>query len=564
MDFVLSSGIKVPNAVIVSGTLNSSDDEGVLDFFKQYGTFRAVPVVDPNSEFFKNLIVEYRSGNAIDALTDLLPYTYEVEGKPGVKYHVRALSSVYTAKVGGSATKSYLDEIKQVAKLSGKSFEEVLKSMMTEISEIIGSSETDDECMLSSMQVDDPNRENQLHPSLETSEIARQQFSEDPPQVGLIQGGAEPHLPVDFKKSPFSAANSFNPPEIQKVIVEHIVKKDDLIAHSYSPMRLRSFSGRIPRPSGETDYDTWRSHVELLRKDPAMSELQKSRKIFESLLSPAADIVNRLSPEAAPETYLQLLDAAFGTVEDGEELFAQFMNTLQDPGEKASAYLCRLQGALNLTLKRGGVSAGDADKHILKQFCRGCWDHTLLSDLNLENKKSQPPTFSELLLMLRTEEDRLAAKATRMKKHLGSTRQRVVAHCQKTCTCSELQAVTQSDSDPLTDLRKQVASLQSQLTNLMAKKQKKSSKPKDKAECDLREMAMATPSIKVTSAKPANLRQSNQPKPWYCFKCGQDGHISASCSNDPDPTLVADKRKQLREKRRIWEMQNTPSADQDF
>lgn len=188
----------------------------------------------------------------------------------------------------------------------------------------------------------------------------------------------------------------------------------------------------------------------------------------------------------------------------------------------------------------------------------------MLSDLNLENKKSQPPTFSELLLMLRTEEDRLAAKATRMKKHLGSTRQRVVAHCQKTCTCSELQAVTQSDSDPLTDLRKQVAALQSQLTNLMAKKQKKSSKPKDKAECDLREMAMATPSIKVTSAKPANLRQSNQPKPWYCFKCGQDGHISASCSNDPDPTLVADKRKQLREKRRIWEMQNTPSADQDF
>ncbi len=131
-----------------------------------------------------------------------------------------------------------------------------------------------------------------------------------------------------------------------------------------------------------------------------MSELQKSRKIFESLLSPAADIVNRLSSEATPEAYLQLLDAAFGTVEDGEELFGQFMNTLQDPGEKASAYLCRLQGALNLTLKRGGIAAEEADKHILKQFCRGCWDNTLLSDLNLEDKKSRPPTFSELLLML--------------------------------------------------------------------------------------------------------------------------------------------------------------------
>lgn len=39
---------------------------------------------------------------------------------------------------------------------------------------------------------------------------------------------------------------------------------------------------------------------------------------------------------------------------DGEELFAQFLNTLQDPGEKPSAYLHRLQVALNRVKKRGG------------------------------------------------------------------------------------------------------------------------------------------------------------------------------------------------------------------
>ncbi|CAI5682868.1 unnamed protein product [Oreochromis niloticus] len=148
--------------------------------------------------------------------------------------------------------------------------------------------------------------------------------------------------------------------------------------------------------------------------------------MVESLLSPAADIVKRLSPEATPETYLQLLDAAFGTVEDGEELFAQFMNTLQDPGEKASSYLCRLQAVLNLAVKRGGIAAEEADKYILKQFCRGCWDNILLSDLNLEEKKSHPPAFAELLLQIRTEEDRHAAKVTRMKKHLGSNRQRAI------------------------------------------------------------------------------------------------------------------------------------------
>lgn len=233
------------------------------------------------------------------------------------------------------------------------------------------------------------------------------------------QDGSEPKPHTVPRQNLPIRESDLHPPEVQKVIVEHIVRKDDFNAHSHFPIKLRQFSGKTPRPSSETDYDTWRSHAELLRKDPTLSNLQKSRKMIDSLLSPAAHIVKRLSPETSPETYLQLLDAAFGTVEDGEELFAQFMNTLQDPGEKASSYLCRLQVVLNLAVKRGEVAAEEADRYILKQFCRGCWDNILLSDLNLEEKKRHPPAFAELLLQIRTEEDRLAAKVTRMNKHLG-------------------------------------------------------------------------------------------------------------------------------------------------
>uniref|UniRef100_A0A8P4JWD8 Paraneoplastic antigen Ma-like C-terminal domain-containing protein n=1 Tax=Dicentrarchus labrax TaxID=13489 RepID=A0A8P4JWD8_DICLA len=351
MDFIMSSGIKVPNAVMVSGLLESPEEEEIIDFLKKYGSMRLVPVTDINSEFYKNLIIEYQDGAAIEALAPLLPYTHEHKDNPDVKYHVQALASVYTTEIGCSVTKAYLDEIKKLAKLSGRGFEEVLKNMMSEISETI--------------------------------------------------------------KTDGSGDNEFGAEQL-KVMVEHIVRRGELNTHSHFPIKLRSFSGKIPRPNSETDYDTWCSHVELLREDPTLSNLQKSRKIFESLLSPAADIVRRLSPEATPETYLQLLDAAFGTTEDGEELLVKFMNTLQDPGEKASTYLCRLQVALNLAVKRGGAAAGEADRHILKLFCRRCWDNTLLSDLNLEEKKSQLLAFSELLLLIRTEEDRQAAKATRM------------------------------------------------------------------------------------------------------------------------------------------------------
>lgn len=54
-------------------------------------------------------------------------------------------------------------------------------------------------------------------------------------------------------------------------------------------------------------------------------------------------MVKGLGREALPTNYLQVLDSAFSTVQDGEELFAQFLNTLQDPGERPSAYLQRLQ-----------------------------------------------------------------------------------------------------------------------------------------------------------------------------------------------------------------------------
>lgn len=38
------------------------------------------------------------------------------------------------------------------------------------------------------------------------------------------------------------------------------------------------------------------------------------------------------------------------------------------------------------------------------------------------------------------------------------------------------------------------------------------------------------------------------PRPWFSFKCGEDNHIAAHCSNEPNPTLVRKKNAELREK----------------
>eukprot|EP00064_Thunnus_orientalis_P023816 superscaffoldBa00009410_g24077 len=216
-------------------------------------------------ELYQNLIVEYSSGSALEGLEPHLSRTYTVHSNPPIAYEVKTLSGVYTTKIGSNVTKTYLAELKELAKQSGKDY-------------------------------------------------------------------------------------------VQKVVVEHIVRRQDAVPQVQSPVRLRSFSGKAPRPNNETDYDTWRSHIELLQTDSSMSPLQISRKIFESLLPPAADVVKGLRPESPPSAYLQLLDSAFGTVEDGEELFARFLNTLQDLAGQSVPYLGYVELAVTFPKELVGAS----------------------------------------------------------------------------------------------------------------------------------------------------------------------------------------------------------------
>ncbi|XP_054872810.1 zinc finger CCHC domain-containing protein 12-like [Amphiprion ocellaris] len=469
MDFIEQSGVKIPNSVIVCGLTNSEKDENVLDFLKRYGSIQnVVSGNDKASEYYQNLIIEFSSGLAIEALEPLLPYKYILEEDPSIVFCVRRLASVYTAKVGEGFTRSYLSELRGLAKRSGEEYEVILKEMMSQISEAI-----------------DPVREATSPLFLDTNdktELPQLQTLLVPPQPTADQGAAAPIPLPSVGKTSSITLSDVNPPEIQKVVVEHIVRKENIGPDLYSSVWLRSFSGRTPRPNNESDYDTWRSQIDLLLSDPSMSHPQITRRLLESLLSPAADVVKGLGPKSSPVLYLQLLDSAFGVVADGEELFAQFMNTLQDPGEKPSTYLQRLQLALNLAVKRGGVAPQDIDKHLLKQFCRGCWDSTLLSSLQLEQKKGSPPSFSDLLLMLRTEEDRQAAKDARMKKHISSTKQRAHIHSQSTCGCAQLQEQPETRLNAVEDLKKQIASLQSQLASVISQKKTRKYDTKGTAE----------------------------------------------------------------------------------
>lgn len=163
-------------------------------------------------------------------------------------------------------------------------------------------------------------------------------------------------------------------------------------------------------------------------------------------------------------------------VEDGEELLATFLGSNQNSGVKPSIYLNRLQTLLTKAISRGRVSAEESDKHLLRQFCRGGWDQSLLVGLQLEHRKNNPPSFPELLLLLRIEEDRQAAKINQMKKHLGSTRTATYAHLVSGMPVfdEESAVMTSKKRDASFKLEKEVAELRKQVAQLMEKERKDS------------------------------------------------------------------------------------------
>ena len=109
-------------------------------------------------------------------------------------------------------------------------------------------------------------------------------------------------------------------------------------------------------------------------------------------MSPASDMVKSLGLNSSSTLYLTQLDAAFGVVADGEELYAAFLGANQNTGEKPSDFRSRLHLMLGRAIAEGGVSLSTegSQKQLIRQFCRGCWDQAMLIELQLEQKKANP------------------------------------------------------------------------------------------------------------------------------------------------------------------------------
>lgn len=546
MDICNQFDLHGPSCLYVTGISEAYSDTDIADFFKVNGDIKKiVRVPDDPDQPQGRVIIEYSMDRTISRLDPAQLGNQPSPNDPGVTWHVKTIREVCQEELGRELAQRCLAELSSLAGASKTSFWDALQPELQR-------------AQPHSVFPSSPDTHIHSPDQIATS------LSDEGEALGGVRSNTTNEIPQnpDVHNIPSSAATSgptfdqatVNPPYVQKVIVEHFIRNDSSTS-SYSQSRIRTFSGRVPKPNGEVDYDAWHTQVDLLLSDMSLSDSQKVRRILESLLSPAADIVKPLGTNAAPQAYLNQLDSAFGVVEDGEELFATFLGSNQNSGEKPSIYLNRLQTLLTKAISRGGVLATESDKYLLRQFCRGCWDQSLIVSLQLEQRKGNPPSFSDLLLLLRTEEDRRAAKIDRMKKHLGSAK--AATHMHSVLSLSEMEsepATTTTKKNDSSKLEKEVAELRKQVEQLTHERRKEQKPERVQVSLTKSELPIQSENLLAHAVNRNTVGQTpTPPRPWFCFKCGADGHIAAKCSFEANPGLVRQKNAELRDKRdKFW------------
>jgi hypothetical protein len=273
--------------------------------------------------------------------------------------------------------------------------------------------------------------------------------------------------------------------------------------------KLKTFSGTLPVPPGQVDFRTWYKAAQRLHRTSERSTSEVLGRIQNSLCNPALEMAQSALDSGSVQKVLQLLKNVYGDADDPQDLWNKFHATMMTSKEKTSEYLNRLYLLVEELRHRGLVKTEDTDATLLKQFVYGCSDdHTILK-LRLEDEGSTVPDFGTLLLAVRKEE----AKRSRRQ---GNAKQTYAACAQH--------VVTEDGRNEIEELRKEVASLKSQLTTTQA---------------SLRPTTPASSGPHGESKKPRSTVQA--PKLRFCFKCGMEGHVVWTCKNSANPELVSQK-----------------------
>lgn len=371
--------------------------------------------------------------------------------------------------------------------------------------------------------------------------------------AGLLQAEGKT---VEDLRTMFTAEKAdTSPTESMLQAMNDFLHKTSKPSSDNSYRRLRFFSGSLPTPAGEEQFDHWLGQAKLMVEECDCSPKEKRRRLMESLRGPALEIIKaaRVSdPDVTPHDCLEALEHAFGSAESGDDLYFAFRLLQQQAGEKLSDFLRRLDQSLNKVVQRGGLPSACADKVRLEQLLRGAVSSDLmLVNLRLRERRLTPPTFLQLLKEIREEEEYEASRRKispvvksacvkqdsdvkqselqSLKSEIKELKSLVAAAVSKPAqarlgnteeTPTNVSSERSTDSE-LTALRQEVKRLQQRVTQKVSEPQ----------------AAVSA----VNAPKPVASSSQRSPKSsdeYFCYRCGENGHFAVKCQNPENQAKV--------------------------
>ena len=273
-----------------------------------------------------------------------------------------------------------------------------------------------------------------------------------------------------------------------------------------TPRKIKNFSGNSKLGPGEADYRHWRRAAQRILDDRDLSRNRKQTILLQSLTGTAEDCID-LMQNAAPEQILKLLDATFGSTNDGQELLIDYYQLNQGVNESTSEYLTRLYVKLCEVVTHEGLDMMQVPEELVRQFKRGTTDEDMLLKLRLDDLHPGAMDYPSLIARVRREEGRRTERRLRLRRVRSNT-------LSATPNVSE-----HNDDKPVTDTSTEVEALRKRVAELEAKQD-----------------------VNVLAQRVKHLETSVCKSTMFCFRCGKDGHVAYDCTNSPNKELVEEKR----------------------
>uniref|UniRef100_A0A8C5PNH0 CCHC-type domain-containing protein n=1 Tax=Leptobrachium leishanense TaxID=445787 RepID=A0A8C5PNH0_9ANUR len=282
--------------------------------------------------------------------------------------------------------------------------------------------------------------------------------------------------------------------------------KNSTASPNYGYRKLRFYSGKVPVPTGEEDFETWIDQAVQAVEEWEVADTVKRQRLIESLRGPASEVIRNLKrdkPGCTAAEYLEALQEISGEWRIVPSLFTSSLTPIKRK-EKNCPHMSGgwIKSSIRSFLKEAWSRVVQAKRCWIKFSKVHPLDPIMLKfQTRYQNTRL---TYSKLIKAIREEEALIQAKK--------------VANASHTVFTAEVGTLSVADA---ANIQTEVLALKTQMLQMMELMMSRLAE-------DPRTEGVAVASNR---GSPRELQEGNMPTlpRKKCFGCGEIGHFRAQC-----------------------------------